>query len=177
VKPLGQSLNEGRVMEIIDGWATSPTDTEKVAANRLNARKTLDAYARRPGSACLGNTESEDYYADLCDLICDLMHLADEVGPGDGLDAIGSAEMHYRAETVVVRIVNTYEDGHESCSEHRVVAPQGDLAEWWEEVVFPLTGDGHGAANPNLGTCYEATVIACDQEEHPGLLDESWEWV
>ncbi len=77
------------------------------------------------------------------------------------------------ARTVKVRIVSTYEDGHES--ERAVVLPAptgGDLDTWWEEAVWPETGDGHGSSG--LGSCYTATVVAATD---PALVGQSREWV
>jgi hypothetical protein len=79
-------------------WSSGAT----ITADRLNARQVLDVYASRPGSACLGNTASEDYAADLVDLISDLLHLADEIGTSsymeDGEAAARMALSHYRDE-------------------------------------------------------------------------------
>lgn len=73
---------------------------------------------------------------------------------------------------VTVRIDNAYSDGYESSSLHELEVPAGaELEEWWEEVVWPLTGDGHGAG-VKLGTCYTATIVAGD----PELVGESQEW-
>jgi len=73
--------------------------------------------------------------------------------------------------TVTVKIENTYEDGHESVVEVEVENPEpedDDLDTWWEDVVFPLTGDGHGAKHPKLGCFYEATVIRADDQRMVG---------
>lgn len=45
-----------------------------------------------------------------------------------------------------------------------------ELDEWWEEVVFPLTGDGFGESEDAL---YEASVIDSDI---PELIGESYDW-
>lgn len=94
---------------------------------------------------------------------------------------------------ITVKIENAYEDGHEStrdvevldpaCAGHESTSgPAGvssycngtcDLETWWEEVVFAETGDGHGAANPKLGTFYTATVIRSDIRE---LVGQTREW-
>ena len=82
------------------------------------------------------------------------------------------------ADTVTVKIENTYEDGHESTHEVLVEGPELPLTrpldEWWEEVVFPHTGDGHAVERDRFGYCYTATVIATESE---GLLGRSYEWV
>ena len=49
-------------------------------ADAANARLLLDIYANREGSASGGDPDHEDYAADLADLVCDLLHLADEIG-------------------------------------------------------------------------------------------------
>jgi hypothetical protein len=49
------------------------------------------------------------------------------------------------------------------------------LEDWWQDVVFEYTGDGHGNGdNGKLGSCYTATIIRCD---NPVFLDESFEWI
>ncbi len=76
------------------------------------------------------------------------------------------------AHTVTVRIENAYGDGHESERTVTVLAPTGDLETWWEDTVWPETGDGHGVAG--MGSCYTATVIAAHD---PALVGRSREWV
>jgi hypothetical protein len=73
---------------------------------------------------------------------------------------------------VTVRIENWYSDGHESKSD--VVLDYGGepLDDFWQDVVFPHTGDGHGI--DGLGSCYTATIIAADD---PQLLGENTEWI
>lgn len=48
------------------------------------------------------------------------------------------------------------------------------LTEWWEGVVYPETGDGHGERSPDLGYCYAAQVVDADD---PSLIGLSTEWV
>lgn len=74
--------------------------------------------------------------------------------------------------TVKVKIENVYSDGHESESEVVVAAPDGDLDEWWNEVVHEHTGDGHGI-DPDIGSCLTATIIEADD---PALVGQSTEW-
>jgi hypothetical protein len=97
---------------------------------------------------------------------------------------------------VTVKIENAYEDGHESESEVQVNAPAVGLmhpsqieadveryghiaawrpvmADWWEEVVWPHTGDGHGI-DCDLGSCYVATIITADD---PNLVGATYEWI
>ena len=73
--------------------------------------------------------------------------------------------------TVIVRIENAYSDGHESQTDVPVRAPGGDIEEWWQDEVYPHTGDGHGV--DGLGSYYKATIIHADEEELVGL---SMEW-
>ena len=77
-----------------------------------------------------------------------------------------------RRYTVVVKIENDYEDGHHSESIHALPAPSGDLDEWWEEVVYPNTGDGHGVGFDG-GSCYTAEIISGPTE----VLGKSTEWI
>lgn len=77
--------------------------------------------------------------------------------------------------SITVEIVNTYEDGHESSRLVTVDEPEDpdNLDDWWSDVVFPETGDGHGKKHPKLGCMYEATIIdAAD----PALRGLSQEW-
>ena len=77
--------------------------------------------------------------------------------------------------TVTVELSNTYADGHTSTRLITLPAPhddipQGDIEQWWEDVVWPETGDGHqGDAH------YSARIVRADHE--PGLLTLSREWV
>jgi hypothetical protein len=73
---------------------------------------------------------------------------------------------------ITVKIENAYSDGHESKHEVLVEPPTGALDEWFEDVVFPHTGDGHGIGGG--GSCYVATIIACDDA---ALLGETYEWI
>jgi len=82
--------------------------------------------------------------------------------------------------TVTVKIENAYADGHESEREVEVMAPHlfrsqdpYHLNEWWEEVVWPKTGDGHGI-DAVLGSCYVATIITADD---PNLVGATYEWM
>jgi hypothetical protein len=78
--------------------------------------------------------------------------------------------------SVTVKITNDYSDGHHS--EREVILPSPELPltrpldEWWDEVVYPETGDGHGI--DGLGSCYTAEIIAADSES---LLGRAYEWV
>ena len=74
--------------------------------------------------------------------------------------------------SVTVKIENCYSDGHESKHEVVLPSPRGSLDEWFEDEVFPHTGDGHGI-DQELGYCHTATIIATDTEEHLGA---EYEW-
>jgi len=74
--------------------------------------------------------------------------------------------------STVVKIENAYSDGHLSEHEVKLDTPTGDVEEWFDEVVYEHTGDGHGIDN-DLGYCHTATVIASDD---PGLLGQTYEW-
>jgi hypothetical protein len=74
---------------------------------------------------------------------------------------------------ITVKIENTYSDGHQSTSEVLLHPPTADLDEWFQDVVWPHTGDGHGV-DSDLGSCYTATIIATDD---PALLGKSYEWI
>lgn len=74
---------------------------------------------------------------------------------------------------VTVRIENAYSDGHESTHDVVVEAPDGDLDDWFDRVVYPHTGDGHGARYSSLGSCYTATIVAAD---NAALVGAECEW-
>lgn len=79
-----------------------------------------------------------------------------------------------QAETVLVKIENTYADGHESTVRVRVAPPadpndEVDVDDWWNNVVFPLTGDGHSTT---MNSSHEATVL----EGPEGLVGEEYGW-
>lgn len=72
-----------------------------------------------------------------------------------------------------ILIENDYEDGSRSTSvlelaEEPAVAEMDD---WWEDVVWPETGDGSGA---NMDACYTATITEADTA---GLVGLKREWV
>jgi hypothetical protein len=78
---------------------------------------------------------------------------------------------------ITVRITNHYSDGHHSEHQVTVPAPTGSLEDWWEDEVWPHTGDGHGADDENLGVCYTATIISAGKGDNPQLVGEENEWV
>lgn len=83
--------------------------------------------------------------------------------------------------TVTVMITNTYADGHRSRRTLSLPAPDesnapaGDLDAWWQDIVAPETGDGHGNGR-DLGYCYTAEVINAP-EQHRHLVGRSEEWI
>jgi hypothetical protein len=74
---------------------------------------------------------------------------------------------------VRVKIENAYSDGHESTRQVDLPAPAGDLTDWFELVVHPETGDGHGL-DRELGSVYIATII---EAEDASLIGEVCEWM
>lgn len=81
----------------------------------------------------------------------------------------------------VIRMQNAYEDGHESERVFTVAPPPStawkdevELDAWWEEIVWPETGDGHGR-DKDLGYCHVATIIGGDVDK--SLIGKSVEWV
>lgn len=94
-----------------------------------------------------------------------------------------------------VKIENYYEDGHESTHEVELDGPEcpghpadeygpagvetfcdgtclNGLDDWWDEVVWPETGDGHGKDN-DLGTCFVGTIVKSNVRE---LVGKTYEW-
>jgi len=75
--------------------------------------------------------------------------------------------------STTVRIQNTYSDGHSSERTVELVDPDvdlGSLDDWFEDVVFPETGDGHHGAD---GSCYTATIVTTPDVE---LVGKTYEW-
>ncbi len=110
-------------------------------------------------------------------------HVCD-IEANDNLRVLAASAAHHavtcagRASKVTVTISNWYSDGHES--EHKVVltAPANDedaLTDWWHDVVFDHTGDGHGLGRPGLGSVYTATIT--DAAHDPSLVGRSYEWI
>lgn len=84
------------------------------------------------------------------------------------------------APQVTVKIENAYSDEHTSTREvslpappRHAVYPEDVLDKWFEDVVYPETGDGHGI-DSDLGSCYTATIIAAEDTLLVGL---SREWI
>jgi len=80
---------------------------------------------------------------------------------------------------VTVQIESVYSDGHSSTRKVKLPPPalplrEETLTSWWEEVVYPETGDGHGERSPDLGFGYFAHVVDADD---PGLIGLANEWV
>ena len=74
---------------------------------------------------------------------------------------------------LVIRVENAYSDGHESDQAYTVeVARSLDNEQLWDEL-YEYTGDGHGRAHPNLGTCHTVTVLESSQRpDLAGLANE-----
>jgi hypothetical protein len=73
---------------------------------------------------------------------------------------------------VTVRIENAYECGRESSETIDLPNPTGPLEDWWEEVIFPCTGDGHPCGSKER--CHsEATILAADD---PVLVGQTMGW-
>lgn len=76
-------------------------------------------------------------------------------------------------ETVLVKIENTYADGHESTVRIRLAAPEAldedSIDEWWNNDVFAHTGDGH---SETMDASYEAKVL----EGPESLVGTTYEW-
>jgi len=97
-----------------------------------------------------------------------------------------------RDTKVVVKIENDYSDGHHSertveldwpgsCPGHADIHSAQTfycdgtclhIDDWFDEYVYPETGDGHGA-DSDLGSCYTATIVAGPAK----LLGETYEWI
>lgn len=75
--------------------------------------------------------------------------------------------------SVRVRIENVYDDGHESDRTVDLDEPDDSLDDWWDEVVFPETGDGHGIGK-DLGSWYGATIV--EAQGRPELVGLTYEW-
>jgi len=75
--------------------------------------------------------------------------------------------------TTQVKIENDYSDGSHSERVVDIEAPLApssdeDIIDWFEEHVWPLTGDGSGE---HMSACYTATIVG-------GEYDGEWkEWV
>lgn len=71
----------------------------------------------------------------------------------------------------VVKIHNEYECGSASNSTTHVRNPlPGETsADWWQDVVFPLTGDDHKCDAATENGYHEATIVMIDDPElRPG---------
>lgn len=85
------------------------------------------------------------------------------------------------AKTVTILIENSYTDGHQCEQIVQLTAPSdaSDLDEYWEDVVYPHTGDGHAvevyeATGASLGTFYTATIT---EAADPALVGMTNEWI
>lgn len=130
----------------------------------------------------IGADANEPEETQLSDVLADLMHWADHyhVDFGDAVRSAARARDMELAEweVVLVSIENTYEDGHESETEVWLpiwegAAPDDD---WWDDVVQPHTGDGHGAEHPKLGVSYEATIMRVADPNDTTMCGVTYSW-
>lgn len=70
----------------------------------------------------------------------------------------GLADCRSSSAVVRVTIRNFYADGHSSSKIVDLEPPGQDIDEWFDEVVWPHTGDGHGDEHPKLGFRYEVEI-------------------
>ena len=59
--------------------------------------------------------------------------------------------------SVTVLIESSYACGHTCARVLALPAPAGPLSDWWDESVWPETGDGR---HPSTAASYAATVVA-----------------
>ena len=76
--------------------------------------------------------------------------------------------------TVSLHIVNTYDDGEVittviTGAEVAAPPPDGDLDDWAEDTIYPLTGTGKTAGD----AWYDATVTASSE---PSLVGTTYEF-
>jgi hypothetical protein len=73
-----------------------------------------------------------------------------------------------------IHVENTYSDGHESerDTEVREPAPGEDIEEFWEEVLWEETGDGHGISR-DVESYYAVTIL---ESASPELVGQKREW-
>lgn len=73
--------------------------------------------------------------------------------------------------TTTVRIKNVYAD-REHIEKVTVPSPKSlagnDVAEWWNEAVFPHTGDGRGG--------YSVVTAKVTESDMPVMVGKSWAW-
>lgn len=155
------------------------TDTGQAPVTEPEPNTLERAVWRGEKLIALGADEGEPGETQLSDVLADLMHWANANGV-DYADAHNHAVRAREAELAewgVVRmlITNTYEDGHES--EHEVfVSPwEGGVPDddWWQDVVFPHTGDGSGE---NQNAFYEATIIEIVGSTDTTMCGVSYDW-
>lgn len=76
--------------------------------------------------------------------------------------------------TVSLHIVNTYEDGEVittvvTDAEVAAPSPAGDLGDWAEDTIYPLTGTGKNDGD----AWYDATITASSE---PSLVGATYEF-
>jgi hypothetical protein len=100
-----------------------------------------------------------------CNHIAEVAHLPET---SEVRQAVENLMRELLGPQVTVHIENDYEDGHHS--ELDIELPARDVIDedWWQEIVWPHTGDGHAG-----NSCYTATITKADD---PTLLNRTWEW-
>jgi uncharacterized protein YndB with AHSA1/START domain len=68
-----------------------------------------------------------------------------------------------------IEITNTYAN-RENTTVITVDDPDDITADWWQDEVFPHTGDGRGQREP---AWYEAEILEAQNPHHVGL---TWDW-
>jgi hypothetical protein len=83
-----------------------------------------------------------------------------------------------KVKNVTIKIENDYSDGHHSERLVDIEEPDlndGCLDDWFMDVVYEYTGDGHGDGSfGKLGSCYTATIVVSD---NPDLVGKDFEWI
>jgi hypothetical protein len=97
----------------------------------------------------------------------------DETARTGRFDAHGDQANARGAGLVRVAVNNFYSDGHSSLTIIDLESPGGEIDDWFAEVVFPHTGDGHGVEHPDLATVYEAEIV---DAEDPTLIGRRCQW-
>lgn len=79
--------------------------------------------------------------------------------------------------TITVELDGAYASGHKAHRTVEVRPPteeelcETDLESWWNDAVFPETGDGR----PNDVSCWEAKILAAPT--CPQIIGRTYEWV
>lgn len=158
-------------------WEAEEVDLEAQPLQELPR-----ALARAQKLIDLGADEGEPEETQLSDVLADLMHWANH-NHVDFDTAVASAARAREAElaewdVVLVSITNTYTDGCESEVEVWVPGWGGDttnMEDWWQDVVFPHTGDGEHTGGAAEGY-YEASIVRVGDENDTTMCGVSTDW-